>query len=589
LTLEDTRWLCVPVGLQSALVLQGTIPALLIWVTKSIIDFVTSAVTTGEVATADFLPAVLLWVSALLLESSLTPWIAAAQGNLNEKLTAHVNLVLMRKADSLPDLSRFETAGFHDELQVLRDQAAYQPVNLIVYLANGLRELVIVLSVLVLLSTVAVWVPLLILLTSLPHAIVLFQLQRNSWETMVWKSPQARRMQYFSSLLLSDTHARESRLFGYGPWLIERYRSAFNDTHQAMRQVRSRQALWSNLLVAFSALGNGFVFYQVVRRAAQGLIGPGSILLLVQSLLYVQQNLLLLTQDMTMLQDTWRYFGKLFEFLDSESPLSTAEATKPVPALGGAGVHLDDVSFSYPDGRLALERVSLQLEPGRITALVGENGAGKTTIAKLLARFYDPTQGRILIEGTDLREVDLRAWRDSLGVIFQDYGRYQLTLEENILLGPDTLDARTGEGRELLERSGVHELIKVLPEGLKGMLGKQFGGTELSGGEWQKVALARALARQEQAQLLILDEPTAALDPRSESELYREFARLAKGVTTLLITHRLGSVRMADRILVLKNGRIVESGTHQQLLVLNGEYAELWRMQADSYQPGAAT
>lgn len=568
----------------AALILQGAIPALLIWVTKSIIDFVMNAVTTGSVQTADFLPAVLLWIAALLLESSLAPWIAAAQGNLNEKLTAHVNLVLMDKADSLPDLSRFETTGFYDELQILRDQAAYQPVNLIVYLANGLRELVVVISVLALLATVALWIPLLILVTSLPHAIVLFQLQRNSWETMVWKSPQARLMQYLSSLLLTDTNAKESRLFGFGGWLMGRYRSAFDETHQAMRQVRTRQATWSNFLVAFSALGNGFVFYQVVLRAATGLIGPGSILLLVQSLLYVQQNLLLLAQDLTMLQDTWRYFDKLFTFLDSESPLTLETSTSPVPQLQEQGVLLENVSFSYPDGRRALDQVRIHLEPGRITALVGENGAGKTTVAKLLARFYDPAEGRILVEGSDLRSLDLPQWRAALGVIFQDFGRYQFTLEENILLAPGTLDPEAAGTRALLDRSGLAELTARLPGGLTAMLGKQFDGTELSGGEWQKVALARALARQDQARLLILDEPTAALDPRSEYELYREFATLAKGTTTLLITHRLGSVRMADSIYVLKQGRVVEQGRHKDLLELDGEYAALWRMQAESYQ-----
>jgi len=292
-----------PVGsvlLLVALLVQGVIPALLIWVTKSVVDLAARAVALGGVAWVEFLPAVALWVGGLLLESSLSPWAAALQGNLNEKLTARVNLDLMRKADSLPGLTAFESAGFYDELQVLRDQAAYQPVNLLVYVTNAFRELVVIASVLALLATVAWWIPLLVVLAAVPHALVQFALQRNAWETMVSRSPQARLMQYLSSLLLTDTYAKEARLFGFGPWVRGRYEAAFADTHSAMRRVRLKQAGWANLLVAVSALVNGFAFLWVVARAAAGAVGAGSILLLVQSLLYLQQNLLLVAQDGSM-------------------------------------------------------------------------------------------------------------------------------------------------------------------------------------------------------------------------------------------------------------------------------------------------
>lgn len=273
-----------PVGsvlLLVALLVQGVIPALLIWVTKSVVDLAARAVTLGGVGWVEFLPAVGLWIGGLLLESSLAPWAAALQGNLNEKLTARVNLELMKKADGLPGLAAFESSSFYDELQVLRDQAAYQPVNLLVYLTNGLRELVVVASVLALLMTVAWWIPLLVTLAAVPHALVQFALQRNAWETMVSRSPQARLMLYLSSLLLTDTYAKEVRLFGFGPWVRGRYEAAFSDTHRAMRRVRFRQAGWANLLVAVSALANGFAFLWVVARAAAGAVGAGSILLLV--------------------------------------------------------------------------------------------------------------------------------------------------------------------------------------------------------------------------------------------------------------------------------------------------------------------
>lgn len=557
------------------------IPAALIWITKSVIDIV-AAVGIDALATTNLMRLALLWVGGLLLESSLSPWSTALHGNVNEKLTAHVNLSLMSKADSVPGIDAFESPAFYDDLQILRDQAAYQPVNLLVYVTNGLREVVVVASVLAVLATITWWIPLLILAASVPHAVVLFRLQRDSWETMVWKSPQARFMQYLSSLLLTDRYAKEAKLFGHGPWLIQRYRGAFEDTHRAMRRVRTRQAVWSNLLTVVSALGNGFAFVWVVRLAVVGATGPGSIVLVVQSLLLAQQNLLLLAQDSTMLQDTQRYFRLLFTFLDHE-PVMQAHGSVRAPQTLNEGIALEGVSFHYPDGRVALTDVSMTLQPGTITALVGENGAGKSTVAKLLARFYDPLDGRVTVDGHDLRTLDLADWRAKIGAVFQDYGRYQFSVQENIIFTDDAMDPAASSTQEVLARSDLTDLVSRLPDGLRTRLGKQFDGTELSGGEWQKVALARALARRDTATLLILDEPTAALDPRSEYELYKEFSDLARGVTTLLITHRLGSVRMADRIYVLERGRVVEEGTHDTLMGNGGLYATLWAMRASAF------
>lgn len=564
------------------LVIQGMIPAALIWITKTVVDMV---VLTGAdvLNTADLMRMALLWVGGLLLESSLSPWAAALQGNLNEQLTAHVNLSLMRKADALPGVEAFESSEFYDELQILRDQAAYQPVNLLVYLTNGLREVVLVVSVLAILAPIAPWIPLLILAASIPHAVVLFRLQRDSWETMVWKSPQARLMQYLSSLLLTEQYAKESKLFRFGPWLIQRYRGAFDDTHRTMRRVRTRQAVWSNALTLVSALGNGFAFVWVVRLVALGGTGPGSIVLIVQSLLLAQQNLLLLAQDTTMLQDTQRYFRLLFKFLDHTPAMQTTSPAQEPPKPLTTGIELEGVTFRYPDGREALSNVSMVLEPGKITALVGENGAGKSTVAKLLARFYDPQTGRILIDGRDLRTIDLAEWRSQVGAVFQDFGRYHLSIQENITFTDSDLNPNDPSTQRILRQSDLLDLVSRLPEGLRTQLGKQFNGTELSGGEWQKVAIARALTRNDAAALLILDEPTASLDPRSEYELYKDFADLAHGITTLLITHRLGSVRMADKIYVLEHGRVVEEGTHSALVASGGLYAALWSMQASTY------
>ncbi len=247
------------------------------------------------------------------------------------------------------------------------------------------------------------------------------------------------------------------------------------------------------------------------------------------------------------------------------------------------GITFAGVNFSYPDGRTALEDISFTLRPGETVALVGENGAGKSTIVKLLARLYDPTAGEILVDGESLKNFNLDQWRQNIGVIFQDFGHYSFTLGENITLEELEIPKDLPRLERALAKADISELVKELPEGYQTYLGKQFGGTELSGGQWQKLALARAFAREDNAQLLILDEPTAALDPKSESQIFNRFAELSQNKTTLLITHRLASVKMADRIFVLKNGKLIESGDHETLRAKNGEYAKLWELQAKHY------
>lgn len=568
----------------TAVLLQGLTPAISVWVTKRVVDTVTEALTQGkESSFRVFGGLVAAWFGALLLETSLDPWVVAVQGNLNEKLTAHLNLLLMRKAEGFPDLSHFEDPRFYDELQIIRQKANYQLSNLLTYFANGIRQLFTVLAMFGLLVPVGFWIPFLLLGTTLPQAYISFRLELDTWETMVGKSFQARQMEYCASVMLTDAYAKEVRLFRLGPFFITRYLEAFQDMHQAMRHLRGKQARRSTNLVVLSTLGNALAFYWVVQQAFRGQLSSGSVLLFIQALAYIQQNLSLLVMSSTWLYEILLHMERLFNFLESKPTMAICSPGKPVPRSIRLGINFDGVYFSYPDGRYALKGISFTLYPGETVALVGENGAGKTTVVKLLARLYDPTAGTIWVDGENLKDLDLEAWRRQIAVVFQDFGRYALTLAENIALGDLKVLDDLERLRRANQRAGMAEIVEQFPEGYQTSLGKQFGGTELSGGEWQKLALARAFVREEEAQLLILDEPTAALDPRSESEVYRRFAELAHGKTTLLITHRLASVRMADRILVLKNGHLLEEGTHEELLQRRGEYATLWSMQAQQY------
>jgi ATP-binding cassette subfamily B protein len=579
-------WTAAPreiVLLIAVTVLQGFLPAISVWITKLVVDTVATALISGrELGYATLAPLVAGWVGALLLESLLYPWVLALQGNLNDKLTAHISLLLMRKADTFSDLSRFEDSLFYDELQLLQQQVGYKPLNLLENLVESGRSLVTLIVIVGLLVPLAFWIPLVIAIATIPQIVVSSQYGKAIWLNLFENSPQARRMEYYTSVMLTDTYAKEIRLFKLGSFFIERYLQAFQSLHQSMRYLRDKQAFWSSSLAILSTLGNGFSFYWVVQKAFKGEFSPGSVLLFVQSLTYFQNNLERLVANWLDLFENILYMQQFFNFLDSPIPMLLSVPGEKVPTPIRSGITFEKVDFYYPDGRLALQDISFTLFPGQTVAIVGENGAGKTTLVKLLTRLYDPTQGCILVDGIDLRNLNLEQWRQQIAGVFQDFGHYALTLGENIALGnlaalehPDIL-------KYAIEKADIVKLVDHFPTKEATPLGKQFGGTELSGGQWQKLALARAFVRQE-AQVLLLDEPTAALDPRSECDLYLRFIELAEGKTTILITHRLASVRIADRILVLKSGHLIEDGTHQELLQRGGEYTALWNMQAKQY------
>ncbi|MDM3844877.1 MAG: ABC transporter ATP-binding protein [Aphanizomenon gracile PMC638.10] len=579
-------WTAAPqemVFLIAVTLLQGFLPGVSVWITKLVVDTVATALTTGKVLDDSILwYLVAAWVGALLLETLLYPWIFALQGNLNDKLTAHISLLLMRKADSFADLSRFEDAEFYDELQLLQQQVSYKPLNLVENLVELSRSLITLIVVIGLLIPLAFWIPIVIAIATIPQIVVSSQYGREIWITLFENSPQARKMQYYTTVMLTDTYAKEIRLFQLGAFFMQLYGQAFQSLHQSMRHLRGKQAFWSSSLAILSTLGNGFSFYWVVKQAFRGLLSPGSVLLFVQSLTYFQNNLERFVSHWLDLFENIIYMQQFFNFLDSPTPMTLNIPGVKIPTPIRTGITFDQVDFHYPDGRLALKDISFTLYPGQTVAIVGENGAGKTTLVKLLTRLYDPTTGRIIVDGIDLRDLNLEQWRQQIAGVFQDFGHYSLTVGENIALG----NLAALENREILryavEKADIVKLVDDFPSGEDTQLGKQFGGTELSGGQWQKLALARAFVRK-QAQLLLLDEPTAALDPRSECDFYLRFVELAEEKTTILITHRLASVRMADRILVLKDGHLIEDGTHQELLQLGGEYTALWNMQVEQY------
>lgn len=504
-------------------------------------------------------------------------------GSQRERLRYSLQSQLMHKATTMPDLALFESAGFYDKLQTAR-RSIGSAEELIVQVVNGFSVVLVLatlLGSLVLLHPVAALV---VCIATVP--MYLGQIRYAEGYSWVFReqAPQTRRLDYYFQLLTTDSAAKEIRLFDLGGYIIGLYRRTYRRALAQVDAFRRRQVPVRILLGASSPLGAGLVLLFAVWQAGQGAISLGDVVLYIGAVFLAQNAVRDILRTASRMYAHQLQAANILEFLDLESPMQPVADGRKVPAPWQEGLELRNVTFRYSGTEQpVLRRVSLRIRPGETVALVGHNGAGKTTLVKLLCRLYDPTEGRILLDGHDLREYDLRDVRRHTTVIFQDYARYHFTAGENIGLAAVS---RRDDGEAIAAaaaQSGANEVIGRLPRGYDTQLGREFeGGMELSIGEWQKVALARAFFRE--AQLQILDEPTAALDAQAEYDVYLRFRELTQGRTTLLISHRFSTVRMADRILVLDRGRLVEEGNHDALMARGGLYADLYEKQAARYR-----
>ncbi|WP_160977465.1 ATP-binding cassette domain-containing protein [Deinococcus xianganensis] len=583
LTLPDL-WRAQPLvtaGLFLSGAAQGALPAVTILIGKWTVDGV-SGLLAGQSVNLTALAGA--WAGVALLSQVTATVTQVMQGVAADHYTLHVNQRLMRRMTELQGLDVLEDPQFHDDIQVLQDGASHRPLNLLSTLVYALRNVVAAISVAATLLLVGWWVPLVVVAGLLPLMSRQMQFYRLGWSLFIQRTPEAREVNYLTRVALRHEYAKEVRLYGLAPHLqreaLERTR-AYQNT---LRAQRTRGLLALLPFEALSLLVTGGLFAFVVAQAQAGRVGAGSVALVVTALAALRQELSGLAEMGSIGTQHLSWFAKLDAFLNAPGGVHSPARPQPMPADGT--ITLENVSFAYRDQPPALRDVTLTIPAGQTVAIVGENGAGKSTLIKLLLRYYDPTAGRILIgtgaAQTDLRDLDLNDWRSGVAAVFQDFARFEWTLRENILLGQTQDDARL---HAAVQGSGLNTVLTDTRT-LDTRLGQAFGGADLSGGQWQKLATARALYRD--ARVLILDEPTAALDPRSEAEVFGTFAALARGRTTLLVTHRLGSVLMADRVLVMKAGQIIEDGTHAALLARGGEYADLWALQARQYedQPG---
>ncbi len=563
----------------------GLLPISQAWVAKLIVDVVVTSVTTGgnaELGLRTAAPFLLIEFVLLTLGSILTQVRTLAEHILNARLGNTINTAIIRKSLAL-DLHFFEDAAFYDKLQNARRESSWRAMSIIRTSFNLVESTITLLSFAVGLLTFSPLIALILFGATIPSFIVQTRYSKLTFRMLTWRAPEFRKMNYFEHLLTVDHSAKEIKLFGLGEPLLERYQTQFWKIAHEDEALARRRSLISTLWGFLATASYYGAYAWIVWQTVSGVITIGAMTFYLSLFRQSQGTFQGLFFNTGQLYESSLFLENLFDFL-ALAPQMIAGQGRKVPRPITQGIEFRAVSFRYPDREeYALREVSLLVPPGEKIALVGANGAGKTTLIKLLTRLYDPDEGQILLDGVDLREYDLEDLRQSIGVIFQDFVRYQVTARENIGFGQ--IDELANESRIVAaaERGGADEVVAQLPQGYDTILGRWFEkGAELSGGQWQKIALGRAFMRA--SEVLVLDEPTAALDAEREYEIFQRFRELTAGRIAFLISHRFSTVRMADRIVVIVGGRLTELGTHQELLELGGTYARLFNMQAEGYR-----
>jgi ABC-type multidrug transport system fused ATPase/permease subunit len=546
-------------------ILRALSVPMLIWLTGYIIGMVTSS---EPLDTGRCILIAILWLASLTIGSAFSPWISYFQAKIGCAAQKALQMRLINALNSVPDLSMIERKSFHEDLSFSLRELDTIPGYFIGQSAKAFESIVATLALAFIIAKVS-WIILIIVLISIvPHLLVTRSLIKHNYWMARLATQEWRETQLCASSITNLSFAKETRLFGCESYFINKSIINFSKLKELLLASKFKSTIYPIPTLLLLQIGSVLSLLVLLHDFRVGVIGSAAIVVILQSLyaFHGQLETALGTYHVFM-----RYlltFSAIFRVIEIKPSIVTNTNPLPIGIADGIEVRFDNVCFSYPGGQQVLKNISFTWKQGQNFALVGENGSGKSTIVKLLLRFYDPDSGVIYINNRPIKDYDLGQWRDVIAPVFQDFGRYEYSIMENLYFAKPP--ENTEDTMEILNRCGLLSLIQSLPDGINTRLGKRLGTTDLSGGQWQKLAIGRALCKP--SSMMILDEPTAALDPNTESDIYQLLETLSRGKSTLMITHRLGSTKMADLILVLSENQIVESGTHEELMKAKGIY-----------------
>ncbi|MDQ3341496.1 MAG: ABC transporter ATP-binding protein/permease [Myxococcota bacterium] len=570
-------------GLAIGSLIAGLLPGGIAWVGKHLIDAIVAAASLGTTAARDV---AIEWVAielGLVIALAVTGRLLQMFRSLiRQQLGFRINVQILEKALTL-ELTQFEDSELYDRMTRARREASQRPLSLVSQTFELGQSLITLIGLGVLLAAFSPLALGVLIAAAIPPFVAELKFSGDAFRLSRWRTPETREQIYVETVLAREDHAKEVKLFGLGPRFLARYRAIFEKIYAPDRALTIRRAVWGLILGTIGTIAFYGMYLWIAVSTIEAAITIGAMTMYVVVFKQAQSAMAAALGDIGGMYEDNLYLSNLYEFLETPTmtpPGTATEGTKP-----GDGVRFEAVTFMYPGSRdIALDSIDLHIPPGSKLAIVGENGSGKTTLIKLLTRLYEPTEGRITLDGRDLREWSLAALQRRIGVIFQDFVRYQLTVGENIGAGDDFAYNDRQRWDDAAERGLAKPVIETLPDKYDTQLGRWFrNGRELSLGQWQKVALARSFMRRD-ADILVLDEPTASMDADAETKIFDRFREVTTDKIAIVISHRFSTVRMADQIIVLDRGRVVERGTHDELLAQAGRYATLFNLQAQGYR-----